>query len=63
MERLVQDPSKLQSRRREKERKTDVVTSCASQLKNNSVRILRLNDPKDKINVFFKFYKLNTIPK
>lgn len=62
MERLVQDPSKLQSRR-EKERKTDVVTSCAPQLKNNSVRILRLNDLKDKINVFLKFYKLNTIPK
>lgn len=49
VERLVQDPSKLQKREEEKERETDF-----SHRVPHSVRILRLNDLKDTINITFK---------
>lgn len=55
MERLVHGPKQAtKGKEKERERETDVFTLCAPELKNNSVRNLRLNGLKDKINIIFK---------
>lgn len=53
-ERLVHGPKQATGKEEERERETDVFTLCAPELKNNSVRNLRFNGPKDKMNIIFK---------
>lgn len=53
-ERLVPGPKQATGKEEERKRETDVFTLCAPELKNNSVRNLRFNGPKDKMNIIFK---------